>query len=76
MALTSWLTRASMAAMAAARGGKLFGMDHRYCIDNGGMIAQAGLLAFQAGYVTPLEECTCTQRFRTDEVDVTWRDAR
>jgi N6-L-threonylcarbamoyladenine synthase len=38
------------------------------------MIAQAGILMFKAGHITPLEETNCTQRFRTDEVLVTWRD--
>lgn len=48
--------------------------DERYCIDNGAMIAWPGLLAFKSGYSTPLEAATCTQRFRTDDVLVTWRD--
>ena len=34
----------------------------RYCIDNGAMIAQAGILAHQMGAVYELSECTCTQR--------------
>jgi len=34
----------------------------RFCIDNGIMIAQAGLLSFRMGQVTPLEDSTCTQR--------------
>jgi hypothetical protein len=63
-----------MAAMVAERGGRVHGMDSRYCIDNGAMIAQAGILEFLAGGVTPLERCTVTQRFRTDEVLVRWRD--
>nr|XP_054764670.1 probable tRNA N6-adenosine threonylcarbamoyltransferase [Lytechinus pictus] len=46
----------------------------RYCIDNGAMIAQAGLEMFNAGITTPLEETWCTQRYRTDEVEVAWRD--
>ena len=85
-----------MAAMLAQRGGKLHGIDSRYAIDNGAMIAQvcvslscgckplipwsrlcltlqAGILEFQFGRQTPLTEATCTQRFRTDEVLVTWR---
>jgi hypothetical protein len=37
------------------------------------MIAWPGLLAFKAGLTTPLEEATCTQRFRTDDVLVLWR---
>jgi N6-L-threonylcarbamoyladenine synthase len=54
---------------------KLCAMDHRYAVDNGAMIAQAGILALQHGYTTPLEEATCTQRFRTDQVLTTWRPA-
>ena len=45
----------------------------RYCIDNGAMIAYAGVLAFGEGQVTKMEDTTCTQRFRTDDVLVTWR---
>ena len=59
-------------------------MDDRYCIDNGAMIAYAGILEYlhtfkgsKSGTLKdgmPLEEQTFTQRFRTDEVLVTWRD--
>ena len=49
-------------------------MDHRYCVDNGAMIAQAGLLAFGQGQRMSVEEATFTQRFRTDEVLVEWRN--
>lgn len=45
----------------------------RFCIDNGIMIAHAGLLQYRMGYETKLEESQCTQRFRTDEVLVNWR---
>lgn len=45
----------------------------RFCIDNGLMIAQAGLLQHRMGQVTPLEQSNCKQRFRTDEVLVSWR---
>ncbi len=55
------------------RGGSLFATDDRYCIDNGAMIAWPGMLAFQQGDVTPLEAADCTQRFRTDDVLVSWR---
>jgi len=56
--------------------GQLCGMDDRYCIDNGAMIAWAGLVEFCANNKTgiPLSKTDCTQRFRTDEVLVTWRD--
>ncbi|KAM7208795.1 o-sialoglyco protein endopeptidase [Naviculisporaceae sp. PSN 640] len=63
-----------MGAMAAERGGSVYATDERFCIDNGIMIAHAGLLAYETGFETPLEESTCTQRFRTDEVFVKWRD--
>ena len=46
----------------------------RFCIDNGAMIAQAGLEMFQCGTITQWEETTITQRYRTDDVVVKWRD--
>lgn len=63
-----------MGIMARDRGGSVYATDERFCIDNGIMIAQAGLLAYKTGFRTPLEESTCTQRFRTDDVFVKWRD--
>jgi hypothetical protein len=33
-----------------------------FCIDNGIMIAQAGLLSYRMGFQTPLAKSTCTQR--------------
>ncbi|KAI5296055.1 putative tRNA threonylcarbamoyladenosine biosynthesis protein kae1 [Ascosphaera acerosa] len=62
-----------MGIMARDRGGNVFATDERFCIDNGIMIAQAGLLAYETGFTTPLTESTCTQRFRTDDVFVAWR---
>jgi len=62
-----------MGIMAEERGGKMFATDERFCIDNGIMIAQAGLLSHRMGFQTPLAKSTCTQRFRTDEVHVSWR---
>ena len=43
-----------------------------YCMDNGAMIAQAGLLMYMNGYVTDIASSTVDQRFRIDEVDVPW----
>ena len=63
-----------MGLMAQDRGGTVFATDERFCIDNGIMIAHAGLLAYRTGSITKIEESTCTQRFRTDEVLVRWRD--
>lgn len=65
--------QAMMQAMASERGGSVCAMDHRYCIDNGGMIAQAGAFAHQYGARFTLADTECTQRFRTDVVEVLWR---
>lgn len=63
-----------MGIMARDRGGSVYATDERFCIDNGIMIAHAGLLAYREGFHTPLKDSTCTQRFRTDDVWVRWRD--
>eukprot|EP01098_Paradermamoeba_levis_P000194 TRINITY_DN10205_c0_g1_i1.p1 TRINITY_DN10205_c0_g1~~TRINITY_DN10205_c0_g1_i1.p1 ORF type:complete len:353 (-),score=83.20 TRINITY_DN10205_c0_g1_i1:151-1164(-) len=63
-----------MAQMMKERGGNLFATDERYCIDNGAMIAWTGLLMYKNGYQnSDLADTFCTQRYRTDEVEVTWR---
>jgi tRNA A37 threonylcarbamoyltransferase TsaD len=51
-----------MGIMAKERNGRVCAMDQRYCIDNGAMIAQAGVLQFQHGETTALKDATCTQR--------------
>ncbi|CAL1296233.1 unnamed protein product [Larinioides sclopetarius] len=63
-----------MQIMAEERGAKLFATDERFCIDNGAMIAQAGWEMFRSGQTTDFEDSTCTQRYRTDDVEITWRD--
>ncbi|KAJ0413871.1 tRNA N6-adenosine threonylcarbamoyltransferase [Aspergillus carlsbadensis] len=63
-----------MGIMARDRGGSVHATDERFCIDNGIMIAQAGILAYKTGFRTAFKESTCTQRFRTDDVFVQWRD--
>ena len=42
--------------MAEERGGKIGKMDHRYCVDNGAMIAYAGIVEFMEGQVTSIED--------------------
>lgn len=54
--------------------GSVYATDERFCIDNGIMIAHAGLLAYRMGQTNALDDTICTQRFRTDEVFVEWRD--
>ncbi|XP_016342684.1 probable tRNA N6-adenosine threonylcarbamoyltransferase [Sinocyclocheilus anshuiensis] len=63
-----------MGVMCKERSARLFATDERFCIDNGAMIAQAGWEMFRSGHVTELSDSWITQRYRTDEVEVTWRD--
>ena len=62
-----------MNQMASQRDGIVFATDERFCIDNGIMIAHTGALAYKTGFSTSLEDSTCTQRFRTDDVYIAWR---
>jgi N6-L-threonylcarbamoyladenine synthase len=67
--------QAMMAAMMSERGGRLHAIDERYCIDNGAMIAYAGMCMYSAGAKSmELAETVVTQRYRTDEVEVNWRE--
>lgn len=63
-----------MSIMVEARGGICHATDERFCIDNGLMIAYAGMLMAKSGATFNIHECTVTQRYRTDSVEVTWRD--
>ncbi|XP_017776063.1 PREDICTED: probable tRNA N6-adenosine threonylcarbamoyltransferase [Nicrophorus vespilloides] len=63
-----------MGQMCEERGAKLFATDERFCIDNGVMIAHAGAEMFRSGCKMKWEDCFITQRYRTDEVETTWRD--
>ena len=65
--------RERLANVVSERGAQVWYPRLEFCTDNGAMIAYAGLLAFREGQVTPMAETTCTQRYRTDDVLVTWR---
>ena len=61
--------------MVEERGGKMGAIDERYAIDNGAMIAYAAVVEYLATKKeTKLEDSWITQRFRTDELLVTWRN--
>lgn len=62
-----------MSIMCKERNATLYATDERFCIDNGVMIAVAGLLQYKTDGPTPWTETTCVQRYRTDDVHVTWR---
>lgn len=63
-----------MKKMCDERNAFMFGTDERFCIDNGAMIAQAGYEMFKSGITTPMSETWITQRYRTDAVEIKWRD--
>ena len=63
-----------MGIMCKERNAHLFATDERFCIDNGAMIAQAGYEMFKVGMISKLSETSVTQRYRTDEVEIKWRD--
>ncbi len=66
-----------MADMVKQRNGRIYATDDRFCIDNGIMIAHAGLLMCKSApttaHIYPGNATIC-QRYRTDQVLVTWRD--
>ena len=59
--------------MARERGAESFVPERRFCVDNGAMIAVLGAMMLGAGVTTPVGESAVRQRFRTDEVEVSWR---
>jgi N6-L-threonylcarbamoyladenine synthase len=63
-----------MRSMADDRSGRVGVMDDRYCVDNGAMIAWTACCQLSTGQQTALADSTITQRFRTDDVEVTWRN--
>ncbi len=60
--------------MTAARGAQMFVPNRRFCMDNGAMIAWLGNVMYNAGVRMNVEDTAVMQRFRTDEVPVTWRN--
>ncbi|TFG55770.1 MAG: bifunctional N(6)-L-threonylcarbamoyladenine synthase/serine/threonine protein kinase [Methanomassiliicoccus sp.] len=59
--------------MAEARGARMYVPDRTLCMDNGAMIAWTGIVMHQSGIRHSLASTVVDQRFRTDQVDVTWR---
>jgi len=62
-----------VARMATDRGARMFVPPGDLCIDNGAMIAWTGLQMHRGGVRMKLAETLVDQRYRTDEVPVTWR---
>ncbi len=61
-----------VSAMCAERGAECFVPPPSLCSDNGAMIAWTGLVMHRAGIRMELGDTNVMQKFRTDEVDVTW----
>ena len=66
--------REMIGEMAKERGAEMFVPDRRLCMDNGAMIAWLGNLMYSSGVRMSIDDTTVEQRFRTDEVEVTWRN--
>ena len=66
--------REMIGEMAKERGAEMFVPDRRLCMDNGAMIAWLGNLMYSSGVRMSIEDTTVEQRFRTDEVEVIWRN--
>jgi len=65
--------RETISRMAEERDAKMFVPQPRLCIDNGAMIAWLGHLMYDSGVRMTMDDTKVEQRFRTDEVEVTWR---
>ena len=58
--------------MALSSGYKAYLTDKKYCMDNGAMIAQAGMLMYISGQRQDIMDTKVNQKFRIDEVTVPW----
>ena len=66
--------RDMVSLMAEDRGAEFFVPEKTVCIDNGAMIAWLGFIMYQSGVRMDLQDTIINQRFRTDQVKVSWRD--
>ncbi|OWP57328.1 MAG: Kae1-associated kinase Bud32 [Thermoplasmatales archaeon B_DKE] len=64
--------RQMITEMAAESGYDARLTDKQYCMDNGAMIAQAGMLIYKARGGERIEETQINQRERIDSVDAPW----
>jgi N6-L-threonylcarbamoyladenine synthase/N6-L-threonylcarbamoyladenine synthase/protein kinase Bud32 len=66
--------RKMVQTMAEDRNATCFVPTKDLCVDNGAMIAWLGYLMSKSGVKMTINETLINQRFRTDMVEVTWRD--
>jgi N6-L-threonylcarbamoyladenine synthase/protein kinase Bud32 len=62
-----------LATMCDDRGAKFFVPEQKYLGDNGAMIAYTGKLMLESGSTLPIESSQINAAFRSDDVEVTWR---
>jgi len=65
--------REMVSTMASDRGAEMYVPESRLCVDNGAMIAWTGLVMHGSGIRMDIADTGVNQRFRTDEVEVSWR---
>ncbi|MBC7219653.1 MAG: bifunctional N(6)-L-threonylcarbamoyladenine synthase/serine/threonine protein kinase [Hadesarchaea archaeon] len=65
--------REMLKLMAREHHAKFFVPPKELCGDQGAMIAWNGILAYKSGFRQSIEDTKVKQRWRTDEVEVTWR---
>ncbi len=61
-----------LAIIAEEHDAKFSVVPLEFATDNGAMIAWTGILAYQHGLVTPIDESYVKLRWRVDKVDVPW----
>lgn len=66
--------REMVETMARDRGATFFVPSRDVCVDNGAMIAWLGFLMYNSGLRMSVDESIINQRYRTDMVEVSWRD--
>ena len=66
--------REMLEVMAQEHYAEFFRPEMKYCGDNGAMNAWLGLLMYQNSKKMDLYDTRVKQRFRTDQVDVPWRE--
>ena len=59
--------------MCSERDAEMFVPPGKLCVDNGAMIAWLGSVMYGSGVRMDIADTVVEQRFRTDEVNVTWR---
>ena len=68
--------REQASMMATDRGGKSFAPPGPLSVDNGAMIAFLGEIMYDSGVRHSMNDTVIDQKFRTDQVEVTWKEKK